>query len=100
MLEEHFTKAGVVKKASLITDRNNRRSKGIAYIEFKEVASVQIALGLNGEKLNKAPLIIMMTHSEKNRQVRTLVTGRRLVPPKSYPPSTNTHTQKPMAAIT
>ena len=37
----NFTHACVVStlglQASLITDRNNRRSKGIAYIEFKEV---------------------------------------------------------------
>lgn len=67
-LIKHFTKAGKVRDAKLIADRNSRRSKGIAYVEFCEPESVPNALGMNGERLGPAPLIIMMTQSEKNRQ--------------------------------
>jgi RNA recognition motif-containing protein len=67
-LIEHFTKAGKVRDAKLIADRNSRRSKGIAYVEFCEPDSVPNALAMNGERLGPAPLIIMMTQSEKNRQ--------------------------------
>jgi len=67
-LKDHFKKAGDVRDAKLIADRNSRRSKGIAYVEFREPESVQTALAMNGERLGPAPLIIMMTQSEKNRQ--------------------------------
>lgn len=67
-LIKHFTKAGEVRDAKLIADRNSRRSKGIAYVEFVEPESVANALAMNGERLGPAPLIIMMTQSEKNRQ--------------------------------
>jgi hypothetical protein len=67
-LKVHFSKAGPVRDAKMIADRNSRRSKGIAYVEFVEPESVAAALAMNGERMGPAPLIIMMTQSEKNRQ--------------------------------
>eukprot|EP00039_Didymoeca_costata_P032996 m.40239 g.40239 ORF g.40239 m.40239 type:complete len:504 (-) comp9640_c1_seq1:303-1814(-) len=67
-LMDHFAAAGKVRDAKLIADRNSRRSKGIAYVEFYDPESVPKALAMNGIKLGPAPLIIMMTQSEKNRQ--------------------------------
>ena len=67
-LIKHFTAAGKVRDAKMIADRNSRRSKGIAYVEFAEPESVAKALAMNGIKMGPAPLIIMMTQSEKNRQ--------------------------------
>jgi hypothetical protein len=67
-LKAHFSKAGPVRDAKMIADRNSRRSKGIAYVEFVEPESVAAALAMNGERMGPAPLIIMMTQSEKNRQ--------------------------------
>jgi len=52
----------------MIADRNSRRSKGIAYIEFVDPESVEKALAMDGQKLGPAPLRIMPTMSEKNRQ--------------------------------
>lgn len=66
-LMDHFAPAGKVRDAKLIADRNSRRSKGIAYVEFVNPESVQKALEMNGQRLGPAPLIIMMTQSEKNR---------------------------------
>lgn len=42
----------------MISDRNSRRSKGIAYIEFLEVNSVPLAIGLTGQRLLGVPIIV------------------------------------------
>ena len=39
-LEEFFQKVGQVKEVKMIADKNSRRSKGIAYIEFHDEKSV------------------------------------------------------------
>lgn len=48
-------------------DNKTRRHKGIAYIEFQEISSVNLALALNGQKLCGVPVIIQPTQAEKNR---------------------------------
>ena len=50
----------------IVTDRK-RKSKGIAYIEFSEVESVPLAIGLTGQKLLGVPIVIQVSHAEKNR---------------------------------
>lgn len=42
----------------MISDRNSRRSKGIAYIEFVEASSVPLAIGLTGQRLLGVPIIV------------------------------------------
>ena len=42
----------------MISDRNSRRSKGIAYIEFVEANSVPLAIGLSGQRLLGVPIIV------------------------------------------
>jgi RNA-binding protein 39 len=44
-----------------------RRFKGIAYVEFKDIESVPLALGLNGQKLLGVPVIVQPSQAEKNR---------------------------------
>lgn len=51
----------------MILDNKSHRSKGIAYIEFVEVDSVQLALGLTGTKLLGVPIIVQPSHAERNR---------------------------------
>ena len=51
----------------LITDNKTRRSKGIAYVEFQDVASVALAIGLSGQKLLGVPIIVQQSQAEKNR---------------------------------
>ena len=41
-LEEFFSSVGIVRDVRLITDPRTKRSKGIAYVEFKETDSVQL----------------------------------------------------------
>ncbi len=57
----------------MISDRNSRRSKGIAYIEFVEASSVPLAIGLTGQRLLGVPIIVqasqvMVTSSKYSLQ--------------------------------
>ena len=73
-----------VKSVRMITDKNSRRSKGIAYVEFTDfmsanevsgchgevvgiVGSLIQAIRLSGTKLFGVPIMIQPTMSEKNR---------------------------------
>uniref|UniRef100_A0A3B3TBY4 RNA binding motif protein 39 n=1 Tax=Paramormyrops kingsleyae TaxID=1676925 RepID=A0A3B3TBY4_9TELE len=66
-LEEFFSAVGKVRDVRMISDRNSRRSKGIAYIEFVEANSVPLAIGLTGQKLLGVPIIVQASQAEKNR---------------------------------
>ena len=57
-----------MRDVRIITDNKTRRSKGIAYIEFGEVESVSLALGLTGQRLLGVPIIVQASQAEKNRQ--------------------------------
>jgi len=56
-----------VTDVRIITDAKTRRSKGIAYVEFEEVESVPLALGLGGQKLLGVPIVVQPTLAERNR---------------------------------
>lgn len=49
-----------------MTDRK-RKSKGIAYVEFLDVESVPLAIALTGQRLLGVPIIVQLSHAEKNR---------------------------------
>uniref|UniRef100_A0AAY4E082 RRM domain-containing protein n=1 Tax=Denticeps clupeoides TaxID=299321 RepID=A0AAY4E082_9TELE len=66
-LEEFFSAVGKVRDVRMISDRNSRRSKGIAYIEFVDVTSVPLAIGLTGQRLLGVPIIVQASQAEKNR---------------------------------
>lgn len=54
----------------MISDRNSRRSKGIAYIEFVEANSVPLAIGLSGQRLLGVPIIVQASQvMVSNRQL-------------------------------
>merc|ERR1719238_2617790 len=50
-VEEFFSSVGKIRDVRLIVCNKTRRFKGIAYVEFREMESVALALGLNGQKL-------------------------------------------------
>ncbi|XP_073415500.1 RNA-binding protein 39 isoform X2 [Dendrobates tinctorius] len=66
-LEEFFSTVGKVRDVRMISDRNSRRSKGIAYVEFVEVGSVPLAIGLTGQRVLGVPIIVQASQAEKNR---------------------------------
>lgn len=53
----------------MISDRNSRRSKGIAYVEFTNEISVALAIAMSGQRLSGQPVMIQATQAEKNRRV-------------------------------
>uniref|UniRef100_A0A2I3GI36 RRM domain-containing protein n=1 Tax=Nomascus leucogenys TaxID=61853 RepID=A0A2I3GI36_NOMLE len=59
-LEEFFSTVGKARDVRKISDRNLRRSKGIAYVEFVGVSSVPLAIGLTGQR-------VLGAQKEKNR---------------------------------
>ncbi|KAM6946540.1 RNA-binding protein 39-like isoform 1-T1 [Lycodopsis pacificus] len=66
-LEDFFSAVGKVRDVRMISDRNSRKSKGIAYIEFVETNSVPLAIGLTGQRLLGVPIIVQASQAEKNR---------------------------------
>ncbi|XP_028432534.1 RNA-binding protein 39-like isoform X1 [Perca flavescens] len=66
-LEDFFSAVGNVRDVRMISDRNSRKSKGIAYIEFVEATSVPLAIGLTGQRLLGVPIIVQASQAEKNR---------------------------------
>lgn len=66
-LEDFFSAVGKVRDVRIISDRNSRRSKGIAYVEFCEMHAVPLAIGLSGQRLLGVPIIVQASQAEKNR---------------------------------
>lgn len=66
-LEEFFSNVGKVRDVRLITDPRTKRSKGIAYVEFRSTDSVPLAIALTGQRLLGVPIIVKLTQAEKNR---------------------------------
>ncbi|CAI9563444.1 unnamed protein product [Staurois parvus] len=66
-LEDFFSAVGKVRDVRIIADRNSRRSKGIAYVEFLDIQSVPLAIGLTGQRLLGVPIIVQASQAEKNR---------------------------------
>lgn len=68
-----------VRDVRIISDRNSRRSKGIAYIEFVESSSVPLAIGLTGQRLLGVPIIVQAS------QVTTIAAKSRSDPETLMP---------------
>lgn len=66
-VEEFFSSVGKIRDVKLIICNKTRRFKGIAYVEFRDIESVALALGLNGQKLVGVPVIVQPSQAEKNR---------------------------------
>lgn len=62
-----FTKAGKVRDIRLITDRNSRKHKGFAYIEFFDRDSVPPALHFAGTQMMGHTIQVQQSQAEKNR---------------------------------
>ncbi|KAF1954776.1 splicing factor, CC1-like protein [Byssothecium circinans] len=69
-LHQFFEAVGAVVDAQIVKDRVTGRSKGVGYVEFKDVESVAKALELTGQKLKGVPIIAQLTEAEKNRASR------------------------------
>merc|ERR1719322_1447123 len=66
-VEDFFSSVGKVRDVKLIVCNKTMRFKGIAYVEFKDLESVPLALGLSGQKLVGVPVVVQPSQAEKNR---------------------------------
>ncbi|XP_010864906.2 RNA-binding protein 39 isoform X2 [Esox lucius] len=74
-LEDFFSAVGKVRDVRMISDRNSRRSKGIAYIEFLEANSVPLAIGLTGQRLLGVPIIVQASQNRAAAMANNLQKG-------------------------
>ncbi|KAG8833848.1 hypothetical protein FRC17_009965 [Serendipita sp. 399] len=58
---------GAVRDARIVTDRISRRSKGIGYVEFRNIDLVSKAIALTGTVVMGLPIKIQLTEAERNR---------------------------------
>lgn len=65
-LFDFFEEAGPVHDVSLVKDRSSR-CRGVAFVEFEDVASVTRAIGLTGRSLHGQSLLVRCTDSVRNR---------------------------------
>ncbi|KAK9823650.1 hypothetical protein WJX72_004426 [[Myrmecia] bisecta] len=65
-LFQFFSKAGKVLDVRIITDRNTRKSKGFAYIEFAKREDIVNALALTGQMLMGQAVMVKSSEAEKN----------------------------------
>jgi len=63
-----FAKAGTVKSASIITDRDTGRSKGFGFVEMETAAEAQKAISmLNGTQLGDRTLTVNLARPREER---------------------------------
>ncbi|KAL5495414.1 RSD1 [Sanghuangporus weigelae] len=56
-----------VLDSRIVTDRLSRRSKGIAYVEFRSIELVEQAIALSGTIVMGLPIMIQHTEAERNK---------------------------------
>jgi RNA recognition motif-containing protein len=67
-LQTLFSKAGVVKSVTLITDRETGRSKGFGFVEMESEADAQKAISmLNGTQLDNRTLTVNIARPREDR---------------------------------
>lgn len=78
-LKEFFSTVGDVKAVKLIQSLSKKRQKniGIAYIEFKFMQSVPLAIGLSGQLLQGVPIQVQQSLAEKNRHAQMIEATRQ-----------------------
>ncbi|KAJ1340261.1 hypothetical protein BSLG_005147 [Batrachochytrium salamandrivorans] len=66
-LSDFFEPCGKVRDVRLVVDKHSGRSKGVAYVEFYEVETIEKAIAMTGQKLLGIPIIVQLTEAERNR---------------------------------
>lgn len=77
-LREHFTQAGNVESAKIITDRMSGRSKGFGFVEMSSDAEASEAVNrLNGSDFGGRPLTVAEARPQEPRDDRGGYRGNR-----------------------
>jgi len=66
-LKKDFSECGEITDCHLLTDKESGRSRGIAFITFKDEAGVQAALKFDGEDYAGRPLNVAISNKEGNK---------------------------------
>jgi RNA-binding protein 39 len=66
LLLQHCITLQQVTDIRVITDRHTKRSKGLAYVEFKQQEQVFVALAMTGQILLGQPVMVKPAEAEKN----------------------------------
>lgn len=67
--------AGKVREARIVKDPRSGISKGIAYVEFADLESVEKALRMTGTKIMGVPCIIQRCEAEKQLLLQQVQNG-------------------------
>jgi len=67
-LKEFFRDVGRIRSVKVIRDSHTGKSKGVCYIEFIEIDSVNRAVEMTGKKLFGHSIIVETSQAEKNRE--------------------------------
>lgn len=77
-LSDLFAAYGTVESASIVTDRETRRSKGFGFVEMStEDESKQAIEALNGKDMNGRPLTVNEARPREDRPQRSFGGGNR-----------------------
>lgn len=68
VLQETFSKAGQVKSASVITDRDTRRSKGFGFVEMSSDEEAAKAVEMfNGIEMDGRKIVVSIARPKEDR---------------------------------
>lgn len=76
-LKDFFEENGVgkVREAKIVKDGRSGNSKGVAYVEFADIESIEKALRMDGSKYNGVPLMVQRCESEKQLLLQQVQNG-------------------------
>jgi len=75
-LKDFFSSVGDVRAVKLVKDEIHK-TQGLAYIEFKHVQSVPLAMGLTGQRVLGRAIVIHHSQADKNRHSEKLEQARQ-----------------------
>ncbi|CAG8563979.1 1872_t:CDS:2 [Paraglomus occultum] len=90
-LWEHFNGCGEIESVRIVRDRKTNFGKGFAYVQFKDRASVNLALMLHDSELGNRKIRVTkcidssMRDDNADRKSKKVMEGTRAVKPKKAP---------------
>merc|ERR1711935_1255913 len=75
-LKDFFSSVGDVRKVKLVRDEIHK-TQGLAYVEFKHVQSVPLAMGLTGQRVLERAIVVHHSQGDKNRHSEMLEQARK-----------------------
>ncbi|XP_069023835.1 RNA-binding protein 34 isoform X2 [Embiotoca jacksoni] len=75
VFRRHFEECGTVEAVRLVRDQNSGMGKGFGYILFESADSVQLALELDGSKLEGRSVRVKRSMKKEKQKKKTDITG-------------------------